>query len=489
MPDPGRCPWPRAAAQVPPRPAAHVTMGGMASDSAYRSLSYWLDTVPGSLAPTDPLPGDTEADVAIAGAGFTGLWTAYYLARAQPGLRIVVCEAGIAGFGASGRNGGWCSALFPASLAKLARQAGRDAAIAMYRAMQDCVDEVGKVAAAEGIDCHWAKGGTIQFARTRAQLERARAEVAEAREFGFGEQDLRLLTAAEAREQAQATDLLGATYTPHCAAIHPARLVRGLAEVVRWRGVAVHEATPVTAIEPGLLRTTRGVVRARHVIRATEGYTPLLPGLRRAVAPVYSLMIVTEPLPESAWAQIGLAGRATFGDLRHLVIYGQRTADGRLAFGGRGAPYHLASAVRREYDRVPAVFAALRHTLADLFPVLAGVTVTHSWGGPLGIARDWCASAGLDPVTGLGSAGGYVGDGVATTNLAGRTLADLILGTDSDLTRLPWVNHRSPRWEPEPLRWLGVNAGLRVMTWADRQEARTGRPSRAAALAGRFLGG
>jgi len=477
------------AAQVPRRQVAHATMGGMVSDSAYRSLSYWLDSVPGSLAPAEPLPGDTEADVAIAGAGFTGLWTAYYLARAQPGLRIVVCEAGIAGFGASGRNGGWCSALFPASLAKLARQSSRAAAIAMYRAMQDCVDEVGKVTAAEGIDCHWAKGGTVQFARTRAQLESVRADVAEAREFGFGEEDLRLLTASEAREQAQATDVLGATYTPHCAAIHPARLVRGLAEVVRRRGVSVHEATRVTAIEPGLLRTTRGVVRARHVIRATEGYTPLLPGLRREVAPVYSLMIATEPLPESVWAQIGLAGRATFGDMRHLVIYGQRTADGRMAFGGRGAPYHLASAVRREFDRVPAVFAALRHTLADLFPVLAGVTVTHSWGGPLGIARDWCASTGLDPVTGLGWAGGYVGDGVATTNLAGRTLAELILGTDSDLTRLPWVNHRSPRWEPEPLRWLGVNAGLHVMTWADRQEARTSRPSRAAALVDRFLGG
>jgi glycine/D-amino acid oxidase-like deaminating enzyme len=461
----------------------------MASDETYRSLSFWLDSVPGSLAPTGPLPGDTDADVAIVGAGFTGLWTAYYLARARPGLRIVVCEAAIAGFGASGRNGGWCSALFPVSLAKLARLAGRDAAIAMYRAMQDSVGEVGRVAVAEGIDCHWAKGGTVQFARTAAQLARARAEVAEAREFGFGEEDLRLLTAVQARALAQATDVLGATYTPHCAAIHPARLVRGLADAVRRHGVAVHEATPVTAIEPGLLHTTRGTVRARHVIRATEGYTPLLPGLRRAVAPVYSLMIATEPLPEAVWAQIGLTGRATFGDLRHLVIYGQRTADGRLAFGGRGAPYHLGSAVRPEYDRVPPVFGALRQTLADLFPVLAGVTVTHTWGGPLGIARDWCASAGLDPATGLGWAGGYVGDGVATTNLAGRTLADLILGTGSDLTRLPWVNHRSPRWEPEPLRWLGVNTGLRVMTWADRQELRTGRQSRAAQLAGRFLGG
>jgi glycine/D-amino acid oxidase-like deaminating enzyme len=461
----------------------------MPSDETYRSLSFWLDSVPGPLTPADPLPGDLDVDVAIAGAGFTGLWTAYYLAGAQPDLRIAVCEAAIAGFGASGRNGGWCSALFPASLAKLTRMAGRDAAIAMYRAMQRCVDEVGRVAAAEGIDCHWAKGGTVHLARSATQLERARDEIAEAREFGFGEEDLRLLTATEARERAEATDVLAATYTPHCAAIHLARLVRGLAEAVRRRGVAVHEATPVTEIAPGSLRTTRGTVRARYVIRATEGYTPRLPGLERAIAPVYSLMIATEPLPEEMWEQIGLVGRPTFGDHRHMIIYGQRTADGRLAFGGRGAPYHLGSTIRPQFDRVPQVFDALRHTLIDLFPALADAKVTHSWGGPLGVPRDWCASVGLDPATGLGWAGGYVGDGVSTTNLAGRTLADLILGTGSDLTRLPWVNHHSPRWEPEPLRWLGMNAGLHTMSWADRHEARTGRQSRAAQAFGRFLGG
>jgi glycine/D-amino acid oxidase-like deaminating enzyme len=204
--------------------------------------------------------------------------------------------------------------------------------------------------------------------------------------------------------------------------------------------------------------------------------------------PVYSLMIATEPLPDAVWEQIGLAGRPTFGDMRHLIIYGQRTADGRLAFGGRGAPYHLGSSVRPSFDRVPAVFTALRQTLAELFPVLAAVRVSHAWGGPIGVARDWCASVGLDPATGLGWAGGYVGDGVATTNLAGRTLADLVLGRDTPITRLPWVGHQSPRWEPEPLRWLGVNAGLQAMSWADRQEARTGKPARVAGLVGRFLG-
>jgi glycine/D-amino acid oxidase-like deaminating enzyme len=464
-------------------------MERMARSDPYRAQSFWLDTVPGTLEPGEPLPGDTEADVVIAGAGFTGLWTAYYLARRDPGLRIIICEQEIAGYGASGRNGGWCSALFPASASKLARMAGRDAAIAMQRAMNATVDEVGRVAQAEGIDCHWAKGGTVMLARSPAQLERAEAEVAEAREFGFGEEDLRLVSAAEATGLAGATHVAGGTYTPHCAAIHPARLVRGLASVVAGLpSVTLRELTPVLAIEPGLVRTARGSIRTRYAVRATEGYTPRLPGGRRAVAPVYSLMIATEVLPAAIWDEIGLASRPTFGDLRHLIIYGQRTADGRLAFGGRGAPYHLGSRVRPAYDQVPAVFAALRKTLAELFPVLGKVQVSHHWGGPIGIPRDWCASVGLDPGTGIGWAGGYVGDGVSTTNLAGRTLADLICRADTDIVRLPWVGHRSPDWEPEPLRWLGLNAGLQVMNLADRQEARTGQPSGVARFMGRFLG-
>jgi len=463
-------------------------MNASSQQEDYRRLSFWLDTVPGPLAPAASLQSDTEADVAIAGAGLTGLWTAYYLNQADPGLRIVLCESEIAGFGASGRNGGWCSALFPASLTKLERMAGRESAIAMYRAMQQTVDEVGKVAAAEGIDCHWCKGGTIQFARSPSQLHRAKEEVGEARLYGFDDADIRLLSAAEAREVGEVTGLLGGVFTPHCAAIHPARLARGLADVLRRRGAVIYERTEVRRIEPGRLITSGCTVRARHVIRATEGYTPRLPGYQRAVVPVYSLVIATAPLPESVWAQIGLATRPTFADLRHLIIYGQRTADGRLVFGGRGAPYHFGSAVQPSFDRVPSVFAALRRTLIELFPVLSDVAVTHTWGGPIGIARDWCASVGLDSSSGIGWAGGYVGDGLSTTNLAGRTLADLITGADTEITRLPWVGHKSPEWEPEPLRWLGVNAGLHMMTWADHAEARTGRPSRAATAFSHFIG-
>jgi glycine/D-amino acid oxidase-like deaminating enzyme len=421
------------------------------------------------------------------GAGFTGLWTALYLARADPSLRIAVAEAETAGFGASGRNGGWVSALFPASHAKVARRSSRAGALAQHQAMRASVDEVLRAADEEGIDARAAKGGTITLARSAPQWARARADVEGARAWGLGDDELRLLDAAEATALLSATRVLGATYTPDCAAIHPARLVRGLADAVVRRGVTLYERTPALSIAAGRVVTRHGILRAEHVIRATEGYTCSLEGQKREVVPVYSLVIATEPLPAPTWDQIGLRRRETFSDERHLIVYGQRTADDRLVFGGRGAPYHFGSRIRPGYDQVPRVFEDLRATLVDLFPVLKDAAVTHRWGGALGIARDWTASVGLDRATGLGWAGGYVGDGVTTTNLAGRTLTDLVLGRETELTRLPWVGHDSRSWEPEPLRWLGINAGLRGMTWADAEEARTGRSSRIARLISPFI--
>jgi glycine/D-amino acid oxidase-like deaminating enzyme len=455
-------------------------------------LSFWHDSLPDPIVPRPPQPADLVLDVAIVGAGYTGLWTAYYLKKAEPSLRIAVLEANFAGFGASGRNGGWCSAIFPSGLTKVAKVAGsRDAAIALQRALNETVDEVGRVVAAEGIDCHYAKGGTVVLARTPLQLERAREEVEESRAFGFDDTDLRLLSAQEAQQHANATDVLGGTYTPHCAAIHPARLVRGLADVVERLGVPIYEQTPVTAIRDGIVTTTRGTVRAEMVVRATEGYTATISGFKRTVAPVYSLMLATEPLPQAVWERIGLTQRQTFADFRHLIIYGQRTADDRIAFGGRGAPYHFGSSIKPQYDREPRVHAELKRVLGELFPMLRDVKVTHTWGGALGVPRDWFASVGINRAAKLAWAGGYVGDGVGASNLAGRTLADLLRGEHgeaTELTALPWVGHRSPLWEPEPARWLGANLGLRVMGSADAEEARTGRPSRRAAVFGRFLG-
>ncbi|MGH3351587.1 MAG: NAD(P)/FAD-dependent oxidoreductase [Nocardioides sp.] len=464
------------------------------SRSAYANISLWHETAGDSWEPRPALTGDIEVDVAIVGAGYTGLWTAYYLAEARPELRIAVLEAEVAGFGASGRNGGWCSALFPASLDKVAAGSSREAALAQDRAMRATVDEVIRVAAAEGIEADIAKGGTVTVARTAAQLDRARQEVEHARSWGLGDGELTLLDRAGAEQRLAAIGTLGATYTPDCASIHPAKLVRGLARAVEARGVTIYEQTRVTAIEPHRVLTEprldgTGVVTADVVVRATEGYTPTLSGLERELIPVRSLIIATEPLTDLVWSSIGLEERETFSDGRHLLIYGQRTADDRLVFGGRGAPYSFGSKITHEDASDLRTHRRLLAALIEMFPAVRGHKVTHRWGGVLGIPRDWHASVGYDPASGLAHAGGYVGDGVATTNLAGRTLRDLVLGTDSDLTALPWVGHVSPRWEPEPLRWLGVNAGLSAMTAADAEESATGRSSFLARAVAPLVGG
>jgi glycine/D-amino acid oxidase-like deaminating enzyme len=451
----------------------------------YRSRSLWLDGLEGDpLDPRPALPGPLDVDVAVVGAGYTGLWTAYYLRRADPGLRVAVLEREVAGFGASGRNGGWCSAYVAMDREGVARRAGRGAAIALQREMFDTVDEVGRVAGREGIDCRYVKGGALQVATSPVQLARLEAGLRRAREWGMGPDDLWLLGRAEAERRVRVAGLLDAAFTPHCAAVDPARLARGLAEVVERLGVPVYEHTRVTRIRPGQVDTSRGTVRAELVVRATEGYSVTLPGSRRSVLPLYSLMLATEPLPDGVWDRIGWSGGETMAAGGHQFTYAQRTRDGRVALGGRGAPYHLGSRVRGGYDRDGRVHARLAAALGQLLPQAAGARITHRWGGPLGIPRDWTASVGLDRATGLAWAGGYVGDGVAAANLAGRTLADLIRGVGSDLTRLPWVQHRSRPWEPEPLRWLGVNAARWLAANIDASEERTGRPAH---LRGRLL--
>jgi glycine/D-amino acid oxidase-like deaminating enzyme len=457
----------------------------VAGPAYYRSRSLWLDGLEDDpLVPRPALPGRLEVDVAIVGAGYTGLWTAYYLARRDPGLRLAVLEREIAGFGASGRNGGWCSAFLAMDRRKLARRVGRAATIALQREMFDTVDEVGRAVAREGIDCHYVKGGSLQLAASRVQLARLREELEHAREWGMDEADQRLLGADEAAARVRAAGLLGAAFTPHCAAVDPARLARGLAEVVERLGVPIYESTPVTRLRPGRVDTPAGPVHAEVVVRATEGYTATLPGSRRAVLPLYSLMIATEPLPAAVWEEIGWSGGETVAAGGHQFTYAQRTRDGRIAFGGRGAPYHFGSRIRPDFDLDGRVHERLRATLRQQFPQAAGAAITHRWGGPLAIPRDWTASVGLDRASGMAWAGGYVGDGVAAANLAGRTLADLVAGDDTDRTRLPWVQHRSRAWEPEPLRWLGINTARRLAASADAAEQRNDRPAR---VRGRLL--
>lgn len=464
---------------------------GAPSAAAEPPSSLWWDTLDTAPTPRPALSGDRSVDVAIVGGGFTGLWTARELLMRDPTLSVLVIEAVTCGFGASGRNGGWASALFAKGDDAIAARHGREAALAMRAAMRDSVDAIGHAVAADGIACDYVKGGTVTVARGAVQLERAQADVLHAR--SFGDDDLILLGPDDVADLIHVDGASGGTFTPHCATIHPAKLARGLATAVERLGGAIVEGTAATTIVPRAgnrrpqVHTTHGVVDASVVVRATEAWTSTFAASRRSIAPIYSLMVATEPLSDATWASIGLAGRPTFADFRHLIIYGQRTADGRLAFGGRGAPYHFRSRIDPSFDRNETVDEHLRATLVELFPALHGTTFTHHWGGPLGAARDWWSSVSYDRASGLAAAGGYVGDGVTTSNLAGRTLADLICGIDSPLCHLPWVGHRSPKWEPEPLRYLGINAGLLAAQLGDRTERTRGRPSRVAATMQRYL--
>jgi glycine/D-amino acid oxidase-like deaminating enzyme len=438
-------------------------------------LSYWHDSLePGDdLSPRAALPGDRDADVVVVGAGFTGLWTAYYLLRAAPDLRVIVLEADTAGFGASGRNGGWCVGDQYAALDDLDRVRPRGAHDTV-RAMQQAVDEVGRVADSERIDCGFAKSGAIYVATNPWQLDRVRALHRIHEQHGLGD-TYRLLSPRETTAIVNAMSVQGSLFNPHAAAVHPARLARGLARAVERLGGVVHEQTRVRAIESHRVRTARGTVRADHVVRCTEAYTRSLEGMRRAIVPLGSYMVATEVIDDATWAEIGLAGREVFEIMVPMVAYGQRTADGRIAIGGLGAPYRWGSGIPASPMTADRAAARLHAFLERTFPVLRGVALSHHWGGVFGVPRDVRPSVGLDRSTGIAWGGGYVGSGVASSNVAGRTLSDLILDADSDLVRLPWVNHVSPRWEPEPLRWIGINGrklGARTRARAERHRLR-----------------
>lgn len=430
-------------------------------------VSHWFDGLPTSRL---PLPGSRDADVCIVGAGYTGLWTAYYLKRADPSLRIVVLEARFAGFGASGRNGGWLSGLVPGDRDRMARRHGRDSVVAWQRALNDAVDEVIDVAARENIDAGIVKGGTLEVARNPAQAQRLTAAMEAERRWQVD--GIEPLTKDELAERIRLDGAIAGYHNSHCARIQPAVLARGLADTVERLGVHIYERSPVTEIAAGRATTPSGTVSAPVVVRATEGFTAALPGLKRRWLPMNSSMIATDPIPASTWDAIGWQGRETLGDTAHGFFYAQRTVDDRIAIGGRSVPYRFGSRTDRD-GRVPGrTISGLRATLHTILPQVADVRIAHGWCGVLAVPRDWEAGVGFDQATGLGWAGGYVGHGVTATNLAARTLADLILERATPLTSLPWVGHRSRGWEPEPLRWLGVRGMYLAYRAADRHEAR-----------------
>lgn len=451
-------------------------------------VSFWYADMGGLPSRRPPLPGDRSADVCIIGAGYTGLWTAYYLKKAVPDLNVIVIEKDFAGFGASGRNGGWLTGGFAWSHERYAKGSGEAPVRAMVTAMNGTVAEVMRVAAAEGIEADILPADEMMVATNPAQLQRLKAEVDHRRSWGEEERVFAIGT-EEARARVNIPGTLGGMIVQGVARVQPAKLVQGLARAVERLGVLIAEGTEATAIAPGRVTTPFGTVTAPVVLRATEGFTATLPGLKREWLPLNSAQIVTDPLPPEVWDKIGWQGHEILGDFKNAYCYCQRTREGRITVGGRGVPYRFGSAIDANGAPDSETIRRLVAILHQHFPAARDVPVAHAWCGVLGVPRDWCATVGFDPTTGLGWAGGYVGVGVSTSNLAGRTLADLALGRSTDLTALPWVNHHVRRWEPEPLRWLGVTGMYGLLNAADRREDRPGAgPSRLAAL-GNWLTG
>ena len=439
--------------------------------------------------PRPRLVGDVDVDVAIVGGGYTGLWTAYYLSELDPTLTIAVVEANHVGFGGSGRNGGWCSAFLPMSPDEMGAEHGHEAMDFIQREMFATVDEVGAVSAREGIDCGFTKGGTVTNASSETQVERLRDYVSSWHAAGFSTDDVGWIEPREMTSRIAVARSFGGVSSPHCAAIDPWRLVSGVAIVLERRGVRIFEASRATSIAPRRVTTEHGELRAKWVVRAIESFGSQMGDTARDIVPLYSLMVATEPLSKRVWDALGWSGRETFADGRNMVTYAQRTSDDRIAFGGRGAPYHFGSKIDAKFELNEVIHRRIEETMRENFPQIGDAKVTHRWGGPVGAPRDWHAFANVDRDTGMCAGGGYVGDGVALANLVGRTLAHQIVDTKEPITRSLLVDHRSRRWEPEPLRWLGVNGLLALTDRADRIERRRGKPARRLlALRDRVLG-
>lgn len=441
--------------------------------------SFWFAQT-GRPVPRAPLPGPLSADICIIGAGYTGLWAAYYLSRANPDLAIAVVEAEHAGFGASGRNGGWLTGGFAWNHDRYLQTSGGKALRAMVRAMSGTVNEIISIAQAQGIDANIRRTDELLVATNAAQAARLSAE--HKTRVHWGETDIHMIKAAQLSARLHIPNAQAALVVPNVARIQPAKLVTGLARLVETQGVKIYERTRVTALHPGRVETTRGPVTARTILRATEGFTGRFPGHSRDLLPLNSAQIITAPLSAEIWDKIGWQGHEILGDFANSYCYCQRTDDGRIAVGGRGIPYRFGNTLDDNGTPDDETIRRLVAILNQHFPAAASAQIDHAWCGTLGVPRDWCARVDFDPITRIGSAGGYVGVGVSTSNLAGRTLADLALDRQTDLTGLPWVNRPARLWEPEPLRWLGLRGMYRLLHAADKAEAQGTNPSRLAAL-------
>jgi glycine/D-amino acid oxidase-like deaminating enzyme len=436
--------------------------------------SYWLSLAP--VAPGPPLRGDATADVAVCGGGYTGLWTAIFLKRAEPGLRVVVLEREHVGYGASGRNGGFAMPLVHRSLADLARTLGDTDARALHRAAVGAVRSLRAFVERERIDCDLMPTGMLVVSIGPEQDARLAAELETAARLGV--EGMRPLDRAALQAEIRSETFRCGIAEEACVLVDPAKLVRGLREVATRLGVAVHEATPVTAVrsESGggvTVETPGGRVRADRALLAANAYGSAFPELGRWLLPFYSYIVLTRRLTPDEWARIGWAGRQGVEDRRTFLHYARPTTDGRILWGGRDAVYH-PDGPKPDYDRDVGVFRRLQETFRWTFPQLADVGFEHQWGGPIAVTARFIPATGWLAGGRVAYGFGYNGHGVAGSHLNGQVLRDLLLDRRTDLTALAIVRKKPIAFPPGVVRDPMVRASVRALQRCDDE----GRPAR-----------
>jgi glycine/D-amino acid oxidase-like deaminating enzyme len=438
----------------------------------FRSKSFWLGTAP--YEPDPPLRGELRVDVAVVGGGFTGLSAALHLREAGV-PEVAVLESDVVGFGASGRNAGFVMTLFGLTLSVTKWRFGAARAREAHQYMEKAVDYVGEIVDKHGIDCDYERPGFLRVATTPAYVERIQRELELARSLGIS--GIEWLTRDQLVGRVRSPSYLGAWWEPRCALVNPARLAWGLKRACASKGVRFHEHTPIGEIRrdgDGVRLAAPGaVVRAKQAVLATNAYSIRVSQLRRKQAPVFTHVVLTEPLPAERLEPIGWQGREGIEDARNLVHYYRLTRENRLLMGGGDVT--LAYGGRLDYDLSERVSGELERHAQAVFPSLRGVGFTHRWGGPVSVPVDLAPALGFVGDERIVYSLGCMGHGVSLAHLNGRTLADLLLGNRSDLTSVFFVNRRTLPWPPEPLRRIVSRA---LLGWFHAEDRRTDRNAR-----------
>jgi glycine/D-amino acid oxidase-like deaminating enzyme len=439
--------------------------------------SWWLREALAAETDVEPKPlkGDIKADVVIIGGGFTGLWTAYHLTESKPDMKIVVLEQDICGGGPSGRNGGFASGWWD-ELDGLITLYGQEKAVRACRAISDSINAIGEFCTAHGVDA-WFKHAGYVYAATAPEHEAVAAEIVNlAREVGSPE-ELRALTAEELKARCASPAFRSGAFMRDGAQVQPAFLARGMRRVLLERGVSIYEGTQVTRLDagpPAVAITPGGAVCAPKAVLAVNAWAVGWPQLRRRLVAWSSYIVLTAPAPEKL-AAINWTGGELVTDFRTSVRYFRTTRDGRIAFGGGGG--RASSRIDDSFTRDMRAVEEAAEGFRRLFPSFADVPLEDAWGGPIDVSPTHLPTFGSLEPGNLYFALGYTGNGVAPTHLAGKVIADLVTGADTDATRLPMVNPKPRMFPPGPLRSIGAAVIRRAIIAKDTAEETGHRPN------------